>query len=169
MLTRPDTTRRNVLGAMVAVSAATAAPVAAALPQTHSEFDAALRKYRRAREAGEHDHKHGTLRAAYDLYDRRTKGFFARYGNNVARADEDVRERWSAYLNEMTAAEDVHTKAFSEPRWAAFKDLKAAPAPTIEALLRKIDIMIQEGDGGDEVIDLVKADLRRLAELEAQS
>lgn len=157
-----NTTRRGLLGAMAAVSAVAAVPAVAGTPLAHSDFDTALRAYYRARDADRRDVKQGTLRAAYNLYDRQTKGLIAKYGDNKAACAGPDKERWDTYFKVMSAAEEQHTKDYSEPRWDAFEVVCATPAPTAAALMLKIEVAIEEDGDTDNIVDFVRSDLRRL-------
>ncbi|MEN2787987.1 hypothetical protein ACFOKI_07750 [Sphingomonas qilianensis] len=158
------TSRRTILLSALAAPAlgVIGGGVAAAMPATRSDFDAALSAYHRARDADLHDLNHGTLKSAADLYDRQTAPLTAKYGatRNLARADDAV--RWDGYFDEMRAAEQLHTETFSRPRWAEFEALIAVPAPTIGALLTKIKVAGDEVDG-DDIVEFVRADLTRFA------
>ncbi|MEN2787575.1 hypothetical protein ACFOKI_02850 [Sphingomonas qilianensis] len=156
--------RRAILGAALTAPAlvAISGGVAVAMLATRSDFDAALSAYYRARDADLHDLNHGALKSASDLYDRQTAPLTAKYGatRNLARGDDAG--RWDDYFDEMRAAEQRHTETFSKPRWAAFEVLIAVPAPTIGALLAKINVAGDEIDG-DDIVDFVRADLTRFA------
>jgi hypothetical protein len=141
----PSIGRRNLLGALAAAPAAVALalPAAAAhggwdsakremnLPDV--DFDAALRNYYCARDIEDREFEQGDIRAAHDAYDRGTKGLPAAMA--ATGADAEQRKRCN---QAMVAAEDLHQERFREPRWAAFKSLTEAPAPSIAALMMKM-------------------------------
>lgn len=153
--------RRGILGALAAAPVM-ALPVTAAASVPLAQWDNACRDYCRARDADRHDAHHGALQAAYDLYDQRTAAFAAKYQFSM-NAPEEIRVVWSAYYDEMAAAEDRHATQYGRPRWCAFATLKATPAPTAAALLQKIELAEDEEGDPESIVEFVKDDLRRLA------
>ncbi|WP_260598234.1 hypothetical protein [Sphingomonas endolithica] len=164
------TTRRAVLSAAFVAPAllATGSVAALAVSAPRSDFDAASRAYYRARDADQHDASRGALKAAYDLYHRRTKPLIEKYGSNHMHKAKDAADavQWNAYFEDMKAAEGEYSVAFSEPRWTAAAALYATPAPNLAALMIKIEIATEEGDS-DDVLQFVRSDLAHLSEREA--
>ena len=158
-----QTNRRALLGAMaLAPIAGVAATVpAASVSPGQSAFDAALANYYRLRDEDNHDAKGGELQAAYDRYDRLMAPLIIKHGDrNLAVGDDKA--RWEEHWKEMTAAETRHAETFSTRRWDAFDALLAVPAPTIEAMLLKVDLVEDEPITPEDFADFVKADLKHL-------
>ena len=154
--------RRGLLGAMALAPMGLAIPASALLPQSSSSFEVALRTYYRLRDADRHDATHGTLKAAYDRYERLSEPFNKKYARpDLATGDDKL--RWEEHWKEMTAAEERHTADFSDPRWDAFEDLLEVPAPSVAALLLKINLSEEEEITQDDALRFIKADVRALA------
>jgi hypothetical protein len=162
--------RRAILGAALAAPAllATIGAAHAATSAPRSDFDAALRAYYRARDADQHDASRGALKAAYDLYHRRTKPLIEKYGSDHMHKVKDAADavQWNAYFEDMKAAEGEYAIAFSEPRWTAAAALYATSAPNLAALMIKIETATEEGDS-DDILQFVRSDLAHLSAQEA--
>jgi hypothetical protein len=140
------------------------ASVAAATPDTVA-WEQALSAYYWAKSVYEHEEKYGAVAAAYKRYDQAAAPFFAKYGmHDKCKALGTDKVEWDAMFQEMCAAEEWHAEEFARPRWAAFDVVKATPAPTIAALLLKLELHLEE-DGEDGLLGLIQSDLRRLGGL----
>ena len=139
------TTRRRLLAGIIAAPVAglvagtiTAGPASAATRDL-TRFNRRVARYYRAVQADRHDCEHGELRRVYDAHDAGT-----------------------ITTSEMMAGEEVHHRRYSRPRWRSAELVYATPAPTLVALVGKIEVVESECDEGHAMPYLI-ADIRRLA------
>jgi hypothetical protein len=145
-----EATRRAAMvwiGAFPAAAAAAVAVKGAPLPVSTVHWDRALERYLAAREAADHDYKHGALRQALDQHEA---------GTLVGQTVFD--------------AEEAHYQRFSKPKEAALHALLLTAAPTMLALRQKVWIAQSEliegetvGDDRRPMLSIIADDLVRIS------
>lgn len=163
------TSRRAVLGALTAAPLAgllAAIPVTAARSargaddHSHAEWRNVVAEFHRLRDADEVARTSGPLRLAND----RDDALRARLGLKVGDRSSDPATAAQAKesFEQVLAAEDAHFRDFLTSRWAAVARVYETPAPSLAALVEKIDIAEGEQDLAEAATHIV-ADVRRLA------
>jgi hypothetical protein len=164
----------RVINRRTLVAAISAAPVIATMAasysgiipsHTHRVWNRRLATYLRMRGAEEADHKDGAMRRAYDTHEAEKAAMVAEFGSSDAvLADPTGSLRWRAAFKRVIASEEQHCARFSRYRWRAADLILATPAPTVAAVITKMQIAQDEGfeGNGTFVIDTITADLRRL-------
>lgn len=142
--------RRTLLAGMAALPAIAAlggTAASAALPiGDEAKWSRLVANYRCLRAASQHESQRGAL----------------------ARATADY-EAGLAPIDTVHRAEERHKSSYDVPVWEAYDALLAAPAPTLAALLEKVEIIEIEEAGlhdPDEGPGSVFADVRRLLKRE---
>lgn len=151
------TSRRAILGAL-------AVAPAAALPVAHSgdvsQWERRLQDYLLLKALKDADAAFGRFHSANEVHDLAK----IRRGERPGDTSEAAKAAWEVLEGE----EAIHQKQFTEPLWAAGRLLAMTPAPTVEALVAKVQIITDEEIWNDaalpgEAMDYILADARRLA------
>ena len=133
------------------------------------EWNDALRRYQIATALADADFSFGAFRQANRDFDMAKLHLRDRFGSVAkAKADPQAAKEWACIWSALTAAEEARIMTFSRPRWKAARELAMAPAPTLEAVRLKIEmIKSEELDNNSQMpgdpMAIIVEDLARLA------
>jgi hypothetical protein len=176
-----STTRRALLGAAAALPlAALAGPTAAPIIATprpirgkQSGLDGdtwtrRLAHYRRLHACAKAEAETGEFRAANDRYNRIYEELTARFGSWPKACRSKIgKPLCAAAYARVAAAEDAYYRQHTKPVQKAARRLARTPAPNLDALRAKIEVMreqeFESSDGGaSDPLEVVWQDVRRL-------
>lgn len=177
-----SSTRRRVLGAAAALPVLALAGFPASAQATVPErglspspnpaqalWNRRLARYRRLHARWKAEAETGAFRAANDLYYREQAGLSARFGSwEKARRSRIGKPLCAAAFARVSAAEDAYYDRCTAPMHRAAIRLALTPAPDLQALLVKINLILEHqfetfDCAVEHPYEVLRDDVRRLA------
>lgn len=152
---------------------AAAAPLLSSCPVAAAAFNArpaswkrVVAEYYRLRDAAVAEQDRGSFHQAMRRHEQDMTAIAGDGSRGYRRpADPEDARLYDAALKRVRGAENAFHDNFAEPRWAGAAAVYQTPAPSLAALVDKIEVVESEDDMDEpDAIRAIIADVRRLAQ-----